>query len=79
LLRLIIFFAVLYIVVTLLTNYRVGRKIRTRRSDDGGPAPEAEETVFDPQCQSYVAKKDAIYRGGGFFCSEECAQLYLSR
>lgn len=39
---------------------------------------EEEELVFDPQCQSYVPRKDAIAQAGKFFCSQECARLYLS-
>jgi YHS domain-containing protein len=35
--------------------------------------------VLDPQCNTYVPKSEAIARGGEFFCSEECARLYLAR
>lgn len=34
--------------------------------------------VLDPQCQIYLPKADAIARKGHYFCSEECARLYLS-
>ena len=35
--------------------------------------------VLDPQCQSYLPKGAALLRGGHYFCSEQCATLYLSR
>jgi hypothetical protein len=38
-----------------------------------------EDMVLDPQCQSYLSKSDAVTRSGRYFCSKECAQLYLSR
>lgn len=37
-----------------------------------------EEMVLDPQCRIYLPKADAIARKGHYFCSEECARLYLS-
>jgi hypothetical protein len=42
-------------------------------------SPATEDMVLDPQCQSYVSKSDAVTRSGRYFCSKECAQLYLSR
>jgi YHS domain-containing protein len=35
--------------------------------------------VLDPQCHSYVPKSDAVFRSGQYFCSQECARLYLAR
>jgi YHS domain-containing protein len=35
--------------------------------------------ILDPQCQTYVLKKDAILQAGNYFCSRECAKLFLSR
>jgi hypothetical protein len=40
-------------------------------------AETAEAMVLDPQCQSYVPRRDAIARGGHFFCSEKCARAFL--
>lgn len=34
--------------------------------------------VLDPQCRLYFLKADGISREGHYFCSEECARLYLS-
>jgi YHS domain-containing protein len=35
--------------------------------------------ILDPQCQTYVPKRDAILQAGNYFCSRECAKLFLSR
>jgi YHS domain-containing protein len=35
--------------------------------------------ILDPQCQTYVPKRDAILQAGNYFCSRECANLFLSR
>jgi YHS domain-containing protein len=35
--------------------------------------------VLDPQCQSYITKSNAVAVAGRYFCSQECAQLYLGR
>ncbi|MEK6562360.1 MAG: hypothetical protein AABZ59_04185 [Candidatus Binatota bacterium] len=35
--------------------------------------------VLDPQCRSYLAKGEAILRSGRYFCSDECAKVYLAR
>jgi len=34
--------------------------------------------VLDPQCRSYLAKGEAILRSGRYFCSDECAKVYLA-
>ena len=34
--------------------------------------------VLDPQCRSYLPKGSALLRGGYYFCSEQCATLYLN-
>jgi Prokaryotic metallothionein len=54
-----------------------GRK--TKRPDRRRDDRDGEEMVFDPQCHSYVAKSDAILKAGQYFCSQECARLYLAR
>jgi hypothetical protein len=78
LLRLIVVFFLLYLLYLLLRSYRATRNSNSPPPRGRSPRDE-EELVFDPQCQSYVPKKDAIARGDNFFCSEECAKLYLSR
>ncbi len=75
--RLFLYLLIAYVIYSLLKPYIVSRKIKSRGPQQ--PAGDEEEMVFDPQCQSYLPKKDAISRGDKFFCSEECAKLYLSR
>jgi hypothetical protein len=75
--RFILFLLIAYVIYSLLKSYVVSRKIKSGRPQQH--AGDEEEMVFDPQCQSYLPKKDAIARGDKFFCSEECAKLYLSR
>jgi Prokaryotic metallothionein len=77
LLRLFLFLLLCYFVFSVLKAIAAGRKTKPtdRRRDDG----DGEEMVFDPQCHSYVAKSDAILKSGQYFCSQECARLYLAR
>jgi len=77
LLRLFLFLLLCYFVFSALKAIAAGRKTKPpdRRRDDG----DGEEMVFDPQCHSYVAKSDAILKAGQYFCSQECARLYLVR
>jgi hypothetical protein len=80
LLRLILFLFLLYVLYLLLRGYHFGRTSQSSRRQQKGPsAAQEEELVLDPQCQSYIPKKDAISQAGKFFCSEECARLYLNR
>ncbi|HEY2919714.1 MAG TPA: PP0621 family protein [Candidatus Binatia bacterium] len=77
LLRLFLFLLLCYLVFAALKAIARGRKKmpRNRRNVDR----DGEEMVLDPQCHSYVAKSDAVLRSGQYFCSQECAQLYLAR
>jgi hypothetical protein len=74
LLRLLLFILIGYIVFLALKSL-VARK----RGQSGAAGQIGEHMVLDPQCKAYVPKSDAIARGGEFFCSEECARLYLAR
>ena len=38
-----------------------------------------EEMVLDPQCQSYHPRNGAIFSHGYYFCSEECARVFVGR
>ena len=77
LLRFLLFLLLGYIVVAALKTYFIGRKAGSSRHP--GADADAEEMVLDPQCQSYVPKREAIRQGGNYFCSRECAKLFLSR
>ena len=77
LLRLLIVFLIGYMVFAAL-------KAIIRRGKNGASSrlrsdPTGEEMVLDPQCRSYVPKSDAVAHSGRYFCSRECAQLYLNR
>lgn len=76
LLRLLLLVVFAYVVFAALRAVAKRAKgIASSRAN--GPA--AEDMVLDPQCQSYVSKSDAVARSGRYFCSQKCAQLYLSR
>jgi hypothetical protein len=77
LLRFLFFLLLGYIIVSALRAYLMGRKTGSSRRRSA--AAKTEEMVLDPQCQSYVPKGEAIYQGGNYFCSRECARLFLSR
>lgn len=77
LLRFLFFLLLGYIIVSALRAYLMGRKTGSSRRRSA--AVKTEEMVLDPQCQSYVPKGEAIYQGGNYFCSRECARLFLSR
>ena len=77
LLRLLFFLLLGYVIVSALKAYVTRRKAGSSRRR--GSAANAEEMVLDPQCQSYVPKREAIQQGGNYFCSRECAKLFLSR
>jgi hypothetical protein len=73
-LRLIFFFLIAYIIVSAIKASR--KKTSIRRN--GSPI-EGQEMVLDPQCQSYISKSEAIRQGENYFCSPECAKLFLTR
>jgi hypothetical protein len=77
-LRFLLFFVLAYLFFLLLNLFLSWRK-RSRQLRSHEQFTKAEEMVLDPQCRSYVPKGDAISRAGHYFCSEECARLYLSR
>jgi uncharacterized protein len=74
LLRLLTLFVILYIIITALKSYFSGGRRKSAPPNDTG-----EPMFLDPQCQTYVPKSDAIVRDGKYFCSEECARLFLNR
>jgi hypothetical protein len=77
LLRILLFIFLAYIVYAALRAYFASRKTARRKS---GYAPgNGDEMVLDPQCQTYVARSEALFYDGNYFCSRECANLFLSR
>jgi FtsZ-interacting cell division protein ZipA len=78
LIRLILLCLVTGALILILKALWTGRRNRSKRFDPRSRA-EAEEMVLDPQCHSYLPKGEAIFQQGRYFCSRECANLYLSR
>jgi len=76
LLRFLFIALVVYLVIITIKAYLAGAKSAKRGRS---AAPEGEEMVLDPQCQTYVPKSNAILQAGNYFCSRECANLFLSR
>jgi hypothetical protein len=72
-LRLFIFNLLLFLALWMIRNY-LARSRGGRRM-----TPAAEDMALDPQCQSYVPKREAVEIDGNFFCSRECAERYLAR
>ena len=73
LLRLFFFVLLIFLLLLLIKSYLA-------RSRGGSRvAPPNDEMALDPQCQSYVPKREAIEAGGNYFCSRECAERYLTR
>jgi Prokaryotic metallothionein len=77
LLRLFLFLLICYLVLAILRAIIAGRKKKPLDRPDSGR--DGEDMVLDPQCHSYVPKSDAVFRSGQYFCSQECARLYLAR
>ena len=76
--RFLLVLALIYLFFSLLRRFlswrRRQRDLRRREETRLG-----EEMVLDPQCKSYLPKGAALLRGGYYFCSEQCAGLYLTR
>jgi hypothetical protein len=77
LLRLLIIVVVGWILIVTVRAYLSARKGSARRQNSA--TFQAEEMVFDPQCQSYVPEGEAVFQKGHYFCSQKCAALHLTR
>lgn len=78
LLRIALYLILAYFFFRLFNSFLAGQRRRRNLRNRYG-SREADEMVLDPQCKSYLPKGEAIQRNGQYFCSEECARLYLSR
>ena len=76
-LRFLLFFALTYLFFALLRRF-LSRRRQQRNLRRREEAKLGEEMVLDPQCRSYLPKGVALFRGGYYFCSEQCARLYLN-
>ena len=77
LLRLLFFFFLVYVFYLVLKAYALPRKARSHNSRFTD-ARKFDDMVLDPQCQTYVAKNEAVIQEGKYFCSRECARRFLS-
>jgi hypothetical protein len=76
-LRFVLLFLFFYFLFTLFKLYLLPRNRRRHRHRTHRGA-RTEEMVLDPQCQSYLPRSEATLRAGHYFCSEQCARLYLA-
>ena len=76
LIRLAVVFLIFYVIFTAIRSI-----VRAKSGASGRLKSEraGEDMVFDPQCQSYIPRSDAVAQSGRFFCSRECARQYLTR
>jgi hypothetical protein len=76
LIRLAVVFLIFYVIFTAIRSI-----VRNKSGASGRLKSEraGEDMVFDPQCQSYIPRSDAVAQSGRFFCSRECARQYLTR
>jgi hypothetical protein len=75
LIRVILFVFLAYLFYVALKAYWLTQKSRNSRLN----LRKVDDMVLDPQCQTYVPKDEAISQNGNYFCSRECARLFLSR
>jgi uncharacterized protein len=76
LIRLAVVFLIFYVIFTAIRSIVRGKSGAAGRLKSEGAG---EDMVFDPQCQSYIPRSDAVAQSGRFFCSRECARQYLTR
>ena len=74
--RLIIYFAIIYFVINLIKALISPKK--SNQSKDS-----AEDMVEDPYCGTFIPKSSALEKKSGgeklYFCSKECWQQYKNR
>jgi hypothetical protein len=76
-LRLVAIFIIFYVLLSVLK--RILSRGKGTAASRVNAQSEGEDMVLDPQCQSYVPKSTAVVQSGKYFCSPECARLYLAR
>jgi len=76
--RFLLLFILAYLVFLLINVFfSSSSKKRLRRPQE--LLDKGEEMVLDPQCQSYHPRNGAIFSHGYYFCSEECARVFVGR
>jgi len=76
--RLLIFIILLYILYRIVRGFL--RSVSSRKSGSRVRGGDVDEMVQDPQCGTYVPRRDAVQKliegRPQLFCSEECAKQY---
>jgi YHS domain-containing protein len=75
-LRFLLLFILAYLVFLFIKVFFSSSKNKPPRSLHERVDKE-EVMVLDPQCQSYLPRNGAIFSHGYYFCSEECAHLFV--
>ncbi len=73
--RLIIYFAIIYFAINLIKALISPKKNENNRNNNSG-----EDMVEDPNCGTFIPKSSALEKKSGgeklYFCSKECWQQY---
>jgi len=76
--KFLLLFILAYLVFLLIkVFFSSSSKKRLRRPQE--LLDKAEEMILDPQCQSYITRNEARFFHGYYFCSEECARVFVGR
>jgi len=78
LVRLILYLVFIYVAVRLIKNLFLSMPGERKEKTEEG-----EDMVMDPNCNTYIPKRDAIYRKVGgqkiYFCSDKCLKEYKAK
>ncbi len=76
--RLIFYLIIIYLVIRLFRNLSISFEEKRKEKTSEG-----EEMVLDPNCRTYIPKRDAISRRAGgekfYFCSKKCFREYRAK
>jgi YHS domain-containing protein len=76
--RLIIYFAIIYFAINLIKALISPKKNGKSRNNNSG-----EDMVEDPSCGTFIPKSSALEKKSGgeklYFCSKECWQQYKDK
>ena len=74
--RLIILLLLAYLIFFIVSTFFFSS--RTKRLKGSKERPDQDqELVLCLHCQSYVPKTEAVFSRGRYFCTEECARLFV--
>lgn len=79
--RIIIYIILIFLLYRIAKAFLFPKKTPAQQKNE--PVLHGDETVFDPICQSYFPKTEALsVRNGNettYFCSEECREKFLNK